>query len=160
MSNSIFVDFDGTIAQGHSGGFAMKKDPMPDDDNKIFIKNKIIEWLSKGHNVIIVTRGVDGQIHRYLDSLKIPHVMKSFTKGVLSVYAPDIATFTIRTTTKDKDAKAKYFANLKTKHVSDFLTKSGTQSKNSIFMDDTELNVTEMQKIFPDMTCITASNGD
>ncbi len=51
---NIFVDFDLTIAGGHSGGFAMFSDPM-DTTNKIYIKTKISEWLNKGYNVIIVT---------------------------------------------------------------------------------------------------------
>ena len=151
MSKNIFVDFDYTITEKHSGGKAMDKDPMP-PDNKTFIKDKISEWLTKGHNVIIVTRGIDQQIDEYLTrKLNLPPVMKSFIKGQLSVYAPDIATF--RANDGDK------FAIIKTQNVDDFLKKSNTEPKNSIFMDDTKLNVTAMGKKFPGMTCIVATRG-
>lgn len=41
---NIFVDFDKTIVEGHTGGFAMLNDPMT-NENKIFIKQKISDWL-------------------------------------------------------------------------------------------------------------------
>ena len=53
----IFLDFDMTIVGGHRRGYAMDHDPM-NKTNKKFIKQKISDWLSNGHNVIIVTRGL------------------------------------------------------------------------------------------------------
>lgn len=151
MTN-IFVDFDLTIAEGHSGGYAMDHDPM-DEQNKIFIKQKISEWLQNGHNVIIVTRGIDSHIDGYLTTLDIKHTMNSFIKGVLSVYAPNEDTFITENSTSK-------FAIIKTKYVDDFLTKSKTESKHSIFIDDTELNVILMKQTFPEMECIYAVPGN
>ena len=148
---NIFVDFDLTIAGGHSGGYAMDHDPM-DETNKKFIKQKIADWLSQGHNVIIVTRGVDTHIDMYLNTkLKIKHTMNSFSKGLLVVYAPTEETFTANGTAE--------FAIIKTEYVADFLQKSQTESKNSIFMDDTPLNVDKMKHQFPKMECIYAFPG-
>jgi hypothetical protein len=151
---NIFVDFDMTIAEGHSGGYAMHHDPM-DDENKEFIKQKISLWISEGHNVIIVTRGIDSHIDMYLTKiLKIDHTMNSFRKGILAVYAPTEETFSnpANGTTK--------FSIIKTEYVDDFLKKSKTESKNSIFMDDTTLNVDQMKKKFPEMECVYAVPGD
>jgi hypothetical protein len=150
---NIFVDFDKTIAGGHSGGFAMtRRDPMT-EENKVFIKSKISDWLSKGNNVIIVTRGVDTEIHSYLTKkLGIKHTMNSFSKGELSVYAPDFDTFH-----RNGDVE---FAILKTEYVDDFLKQSNTKSKDSIFMDDTKINVDKMKEKFPEMECLVAKEGD
>jgi len=151
---NIFVDFDMTIAEGHSGGYAMIHDPM-DDENKEFIKQKISHWISEGHNVIIVTRGIDSHIDMYLTKiLEIDHTMNSFRKGILSVYAPTEEIFSnpANGTTK--------FSIIKTEYVDDFLKKSKTESKNSIFMDDTSLNVDQMKKKFPEMECVYAVPGD
>ena len=149
---NIFVDFDMTIAGGHSGGYGMDYDPM-DETNKKFIKQKIADWLSEGHNVIILTRGIDTRTDMYLNTkLKIKHTMNSFSKGILSVYAPTEETFTVNGTAQ--------FAIIKTEYVADFLQKSQTESKNSIFMDDTTLNVDEMKHQFPKMGCIYAIPGN
>lgn len=149
---NIFVDFDMTIAGGHSGGYAMHKDPM-NEENKVFIKSKISDWLSKGNNVIIVTRGVDEHIDTYLTKkLGIEHTMNSYSKGKLSVYAPDLKTF--------RENGTNEFATIKTEYVDDFLKQSKTESKSSIFMDDTRLNVDEMKKKFPEMECIVAREGN
>ena len=149
---NIFVDFDMTIAGGHSGGYAMDHDPM-DETNKQFIKRKILDWLYNGHNVIIVTRGVDTHIDMYLDTkLKIKHTMNSFNKGLLAVYAPTEETFKANGTTQ--------FAIIKTKYVEDFLRQSKTKSDYSIFTDDTELNVDKMKQKYPNMRCIYAVPGN
>jgi len=151
---NIFVDFDMTIAEGHSGGYALHHDPMG-NENKKYIKAKISDWLSEGHNVIIVTRGIDTHIDMYLDTkLKIKHTMNSFSKGILSVYAPTEETFS-----NPANGTAE-FAIFKTEYVADFLQKSQTEPKNSIFMDDTTLNVDEMKQKFPQMECIYADPGD
>jgi hypothetical protein len=153
---NIFVDFDHTIAGGHSRGYAMRFDPM-DKPNKKFIKQKIADWLSDGHNVIIVTRGVDTHIDMYLDKkLEIEHTMNSFRKGILAVYAPTEETFERH---QGMNGTAE-FAILKTEYVADFLQKSQTEPKNSIFMDDTTLNVDEMKQQFPQMECIYADPGN
>lgn len=149
---NIFVDFDLTIAEGHSGGYTMDHDPM-DEQNKIFIKHKISEWLKNGHNVIIFTRGIDFHIDMYLTALGINHTMNSFTKGKLSVFAPNEDTFITENSTSK-------FAIIKTIYVDDFLTKSKTESKHSIFIDDTELNVDKMKQKFPEMECIYAVPGN
>ena len=149
---NIFVDFDKTIAGGHSGGLAMQKDPMT-EENKIFIKQKISDWLSKGNNVIIVTRGVDTEIDSYLTKkLGIEHTMNSFSKGKLSVYAPDLDTYH-----RNGDGE---FATLKTEYVDDFLQQSKTESKNSIFIDDTLINVDKMKEKFSEMQCVVAEPGN
>jgi hypothetical protein len=150
---NIFVDFDMTIAGGHSGGFAMRTDPM-DSVNKIYIKQKISEWLDKGHNVIIVTRGVDSHIDQYLTKkLNINHTLNDYKLGVLSVYAPTEDEFW-----QNNDEYK--FALIKTKYVSDFLKKSDTLPVNSLFIDDTSINVREMKSRFPDMTNFVAIKGN
>ena len=151
---NIFVDFDMTIAEGHSGGYALYHDPMG-NENKKYIKTKISDWLSEGHNVIIVTRGIDSHIDMYLTTvLEMEHTMNSFRKGILSVYAPTEETFS-----NPANGTAE-FAIIKTEYVADFLQKSQTESKNSIFMDDTTLNVDKMKQKFPKMECIYAVPGD
>ena len=91
--------------------------------------------------------------HRYLtEKLKIPHTMNSFHEGVLAVYAPTEKTFKTNGTTA--------VTIIKTEYVADFLQKSKTKPKDSIFIDDTNVNVKEMKRKFPDMECIEASPGD
>lgn len=145
---NIFVDFDLTIAGGHSGGYAMDHDPM-DSKNKMIIETAINKWLKSGCNVIIVTRGIDTHIDQYLmHKLIIKHTMNSYSKGILSVYAPDEKTFNLNGSSE--------FALLKTEYVRHFLNASKTLSKNSFFIDDTSINVQEMKSKFPDMTCVEA----
>jgi hypothetical protein len=149
---NIFVDFDGTIAGGHSGGFAMEKEAM-DETNKQFIKRKINDWLYNGHNVIIVTRGINTHIDMYFDTkLQIKHTMNSFRKGLPAIYAPTLEEYSTNGTEQ--------FAIIKTKYVADFLRQSKTKSNYSIFADDTQINVDKMKQKYPDMRCIYAIPGD
>ena len=139
---NILLDFDKTIAEGHSGGVNFSEDSPMSEANKIAFETRLRMWLSAGHNVAIITRGIDVKIGHYFKwILKIPITLKGFKPGKLSIFAPTAETFY-------SHQDDKFWAVEKTKYVQSFLEKSGTNNpvgiSHTIFMDDTVPNVESM----------------
>lgn len=148
---NIFLDFDRTIAEGHSGGHRFTElSPMGEENKKAFLMN-VASWLKRGYNVAVITRGIDTAIGPYFeDILGLTPIMNDYKKGSISIYAPDEETFNAHTATD-------FWALKKTEFVADILEKIGPSK--SIFMDDTEANVEAMKESFPTMICEVAEPG-
>jgi hypothetical protein len=158
---NILLDFDRTIAEGHSGGVDFSENSPMGEANKIAFETYLQKWLAAGHNVAIITRGIDVKIGHYFKwILKIPITLKGFKPGKLSIFAPTAETFYAH-------PEDEFWAVEKTKYVQSFLEKSGTNNpfgiSHTIFMDDTQLNMDEMWKKYPwnptRMICHTAVPG-
>ncbi len=156
---NILLDFDGTCAVGHSGGTYEDKygnpiDPM-DSTNKNLFKNNVDNWLANGHNVAIITRGIDRKVMSYFTNvLRMAPILNSFEKRRISIFAPDKTTFY-------SSGDDQFWANEKTEYVANFLDMADSWHLQSIFMDDTAVNVTKMNHTYPNMTCINVKKfGD
>jgi hypothetical protein len=148
---NIFLDFDRTIAEGHSGGHRFSDlSPMGKENKKVFLMN-VASWLKRGYNVAVITRGIDTAIGPYFeDVLGLTPIMNDYKKGSVCIYAPDEETYNTHRATD-------FWALKKTEFVADILEKIGPSK--SIFMDDTEENVEAMKAAFPTMICEVAEAG-
>jgi len=127
-----------------------------DDDNKRIFLECLAKWMQSGHNVAVITRGIDEAIGPYFDAvLGIAPIMNDYKKGFLSIYAPDEETFY-------SNANGDFWAQKKTEFVADIIRKIGSPSDGSysIFMDDTVENVAAMKLVFPNMVCEEAEPGE
>jgi hypothetical protein len=153
---NIALDFDRTCTEGHSGGTYQGRDPMTNKNKERFVE-EVKEWLNQGHNVVILTRGIDLRVLSYisglpnLDSKNI--ILNDFQKGKLCIYAPDEQTFIAHT-------DEQWWAKEKVNYMDKFLEKSDIGINGTIFMDDTLVNVNAMQKAYLYMTCEQAMPGD
>jgi len=103
----------------------------------------------------IVTRGVDTRISLYFHTvLRMRHVMNDHRPGVLSIYAPDSATF------HRDDQDGLWWATAKVSFVTSFLATAGVSPSDAIFVDDTATNVRTMKRAFPSMKCLHAEAGE
>lgn len=153
---NIALDFDRTCTDGHSGGTYQGRDPMTNMNKERFV-TEVKEWLYQGHNVVILTRGIDVRVLSYISGLPnldpIDVILNDFVKGKLCIYAPDEQTFSAH-------ANEKWWANEKVKYMAKFLNKSDIGENRTIFMDDTIVNVNAMDKAYPYMVCEAAIPGD
>jgi hypothetical protein len=152
---NIFLDFDRTIAEGHSGGYKFSKGSPMDEDNKRAFKDCLANWMKGGHNVAVITRGIDDAIRPYFETvIDLTPIMNDYKKGSLSIYAPDEDTFY-------SNPSSDFWALKKTEFVADIIEKIGSSEDGakSIFMDDTEVNVEAMKTKFPKMVCEVAEPG-
>jgi hypothetical protein len=145
---NILLDFDGTCSGGHSKGRVFNESVPMDKENQILFINSVNTWLNAGNNVAIITRGIGTKIGPYFTNiLGIPFVSDNWQQGMVSIFAPDEDTF-------NSHPDADFWADEKLLYVKRFLDCSNSLSKNTIFMDDTLINVTEMHLEFPDMLCV------
>lgn len=145
---NILLDFDGTCSGGHSKGRNFNDTCPMDKPNQILFKDSVNTWLNAGHNVAIITRGIGAKIGPYFtDILHVPFIANKWQQGIVSIFAPDEDTFNAH---PDTD----FWAREKIIYVSKFLDSSASWSSPTIFMDDTLINVTEMQSTYTDMKCV------
>jgi hypothetical protein len=153
---NIFLDFDLTVAGGHSGGRHFTEiSPMDESNKEIFLEN-LNNWLEKGHNVAIITRGIDTKIQAFFQNiLNITPEMNDYKHGEISIYAPDETTF-------NSHSNSEWWAEKKTEFVMDLITKIGADKTGakSLFIDDTVTNVSAMKIHFPNMVCQNAEPGN
>ena len=91
---AILLDFDHTATENHSGGMIYDRETPMGHDNQEAFKRVVSDWMLAGHNVAIVTRGIDTRISIYFTTiLNMLHVMNDFRPGYISIYAPDVQTF-------------------------------------------------------------------
>ena len=145
---AIMLDFDGTIAAGHSGGTFDEKqgrhNPM-DDDNKTIFKKFVTDMIDEGHSIAIITRAIDTKIASYLNGILNPPITitpKKYVPGNISLYAPTETEF--NADHGDDEPAKTFWAGWKVEQAVKFLTEC--KFKNVIFMDDTEINVTKMEE--------------
>jgi hypothetical protein len=153
---NILLDFDRTVAGGHSGGRTFTTSRPMDETNKEVFLNNVKLWLSKGHRVAIITRGIDSKIESYFQSiLNLTPVMNDYDEGEISIYAPDEDTF-------NSTGDTTWWAEKKAEFVADLINKIGSDNSGakSLFMDDTEENVEIMSVHFPNMVCLHAEPGE
>ncbi len=162
---NILLDFDKTIAGGHSHGRDFSATSPMDQRNIEVFREQLSSWFQAGHRVAIITRAIDNNIFDYLRGdyvdlftmTAIDMVKNGYKPGSLSIYAPNDTSFNSSDSTT-------FWANTKTEYVADFLNKSGTNNpdgiSHSIFMDDTIPNVQAMQVAFPTMVCQAAEPGN
>jgi hypothetical protein len=162
---NILLDFDKTIAGGHSHGRDFTATSPMDETNIDVFRKQLSSWFEAGHRVAIITRAIDKNIFDYLrgdyvdlyTTTAIDMVQNGYKSGSLSIYAPNDTSFNSSDSTT-------FWANTKTKYVADFLNKSDTNNpdgiSHSIFMDDTIPNVQAMQLAFPTMVCQAAEPGN
>lgn len=150
---NITLDFDRTCTDGHSGGtYNRNPDPMSSKNKERFVK-AVKEWIDQGHNVVILTRGIDVRVENYLIDLGLNPVLNDFKKGELCIYAPDEQTFFAH-------GDENWWANEKVNYMTALLEKSDIGQNKTIFMDDTLVNVKAMSKAYSDMKCEPAKPGD
>lgn len=152
---NILLDFDRTVTAGHSGGTRYTKTSPMSEENKNEFKDNVNRWLSEGHNVGIITRGVDLKVEDYFKrELQITPVMNEFATGNVSIFAPDEVTFAEHTDTE-------WWAQHKVEQVTDLLHIIGYFHKDNktLFFDDTPENVNAMKETFPSMICQVATAG-
>lgn len=148
------LDFDRTVAGGHSGGRNFGPRSPMDAANKRAFLSAVAGWLRDGHRVIIVTRGIDVLIKDYFETvLGLMPVMYDMRPGYVSIYAPDEELF-------NSDGSVDFWATIKTEFVADILKKLESDGSSTLFMDDTRENVALMAATYPLMTCIEAVPGD
>ena len=152
---NILLDFDGTCSGGHSKGRFFNESVPMDKENQTMFVNAVNAWLNAGHNVAIITRGIGTKIGPYFTNiLGIPFIADKWQQGIVSIFAPDEATF-------NAHPDADFWADEKLVYVKRFLDCSGSSARKTIFVDDTLINVTKMQSEFPDMKCAhVAKFGD
>jgi len=152
---NILLDFDRTVTVGHSGGYRYNERSPMDEENKNAFVDNVNRWLSEGHNVAIITRGIDEKVEDYFKrELHITPVMNEFATGNVSIFAPDEVTFAEHTDTE-------WWANYKVEQVTNLLHIIGYFHKDnkSLFFDDTGENVNAMKASFPSMICQVATAG-
>jgi len=151
---TILLDFDRTVAGGHSGGRNFgPRSPMAPANKRAFL-SAVNGWLRDGHNVVIVTRGIDVLISDYFERvLGLVPAMYTIVPGRVSIYAPDETLF-------NSDGSVDFWATIKTEFVADILRTLGSDGSSTVFMDDTPENVALMAVTYPRMTCVTAKAGD
>jgi hypothetical protein len=66
---NILLDFDKTVAGGHSGGRVFTPTTPMDSTNQEVFKTNVYKWLKAGHNVAIITRGIDEKISAYFRAI-------------------------------------------------------------------------------------------
>ncbi len=151
---NILLDFDKTVAGGHSGGRVFTPTSPMDSANQEVFKSNVYNWLKAGHNVAIITRGIDVNISAYFkDILQIPYTLNGFEPGVISIFAPDKTTF-------ESSGDEMFWALEKTKYVTRFLQLSSSANNPTIFIDDTVKNVEGMKKVHPNIKSLSVTPGD
>jgi len=151
---NILLDFDRTVAGGHSGGRNFTERSPMDKANKRAFLAALNGWLRDGHRVIIVTRGIDVLIGDYFETiLGLVPAMYTISPGRVSIYAPDETLF-------NSDGSVDFWATIKTDFVADILQTLGSDGSSTVFMDDTPENVALMAATYPLMTCVSAKAGD
>ena len=151
---AILLDFDYTSTENHSGGFTYDETwPMSKDNQEAF-KRVVVDWLSSGHHVAVITRGIATKLSIYFTTiLNMLHVMNDHRNGFLSIYAPDESTF-------NTDHDAAWWASQKVAFVSSMLDASRMSPNDALFIDDTKKNVKAMKRAFPSMICLHATAGE
>ena len=151
---AILLDFDYTSTENHSGGFTYDATwPMSKDNQEAF-KRVVADWLSSGHHVAVITRGIATKLSIYFTTiLNMLHVMNDHRNGFLSIYAPDESTF-------NTDHDAAWWASQKVAFVSSMLDASRMSPNDALFIDDTKKNVKAMKRAFPSMICLHATAGE
>jgi hypothetical protein len=151
---AILLDFDYTSTENHSGGFTYDATwPMSKDNQEAF-KRVVADWLSSGHHVAVITRGIATKLSIYFTTiLNMLHVMNDHRNGFLSIYAPDESTF-------NTDHDATWWAAQKVAFVSSMLDASRMSPNDALFIDDTKKNVKAMKRAFPSMICLHATAGE
>ena len=139
----IALDFDQTLTDSHSGGYAMtqyltqKSDMSPIFDMSILEKgmfrSKITEWAGKGYTTIILTRSIDSEIYAYLKEIFVD-IMNYFT-----ILAPTAELFNLYLNDN------MFWANWKRDTLHRYL--SDKPNAKAIFVDDTKVNVDVMQSL-------------
>lgn len=132
----IALDFDLTLTDSHSGGFAMKhykegKFDMSVPEKDMF-RSKITEWAGKGYHIIILTRNVDTEIEDYLNTF-FSGIQQYFT-----ILAPDAEKYA---SSYDAMEWAKWKRDTLQRHL-----KNMPKAK-TVFVDDTKVNVDVMQSL-------------
>lgn len=123
-------------------------------ENREAFKRVVHDWVRRGHNVAIVTRGVDTRISGYFTTiLNMSHVTNEHRPGAISIYAPDETTFS-------QDHDTAWWATMKVSYVASFLDATGVSPSDAIFVDDTEQNVRTMKQAYPNMKCLHATAGE
>lgn len=157
---AIMLDFDKTIAGGHSGGVRFTDDSPMDETNKVFFIEHMRSWLSQGHSVAILTRAVSENIVPYLTEalsvIGVRVIVNNFESGALSVYAPNKTDFDhYHEPNMRESSAAEHWAMEKVNYAVDFLNKC--RCGNALFLDDTVLNVERMQLWLPTKIVLTKS---
>jgi len=147
---NILLDFDMTCTEAHSSG-TYERDPMSSTNKDAFVA-AAKGWISQGHNVAIITRGIDDAamdyIHKKFGSrFNINPTANDFRPNCLSIYAPDKETFY-------ENSGDDFWSREKTKMVQDFLEYSRGWNQKTIFIDDTLANVKMMKLAYPNMKCV------
>ena len=152
---TILLDFDNTATEHHSGGVLYDHEIPMGRENQEAFKRVASEWIHSGHNVAIMTRGIDTKISLYFTTiLNMLHVMNDYRPGYISVYAPDEETF------YREDQDTLWWANRKVSFVASYLDAANVSPGDAIFVDDTETNVRTMKHVYPSMKCLHASAGE
>ena len=121
---------------------------------KKFIKSVVSDWISQGHDVAILTRGIDTKISIYFTTiLNMSHIMNDHRPGYISIYAPDEKTFR-------EDHDALWWATMKVTFAASFLQVANVSPNDAIFVDDTAVNVQTMKRAYPSMKCLHAEAGE
>ena len=124
-------------------------------ENRDAFKGVVEDWLSRGHHVAVITRGISTKISIYFTTvLNMLHIMNDHRNGFLSIYAPDESTF------HHPDHDASWWATQKVAFVSSMLDTARVSPSDALFIDDTKKNVKTMKRAFPSMLCLHATTGE
>jgi len=138
----IALDFDLTLTDSHSGGFAMthyntilpdgrRQFDMSDAEKKMF-RDKITEWTDMGYHIIILTRNVYSQITEYFNTI-FSDIRSHFT-----ILAPVESEYAA-------SGDANFWAEWKRSTLQLYL--KGRSNTKVVFVDDTKVNVDVMQSL-------------
>ena len=138
----IALDFDLTLTDSHSGGFAMthyntilpdgrRQFDMSDAEKKMF-RDKITEWTDIGYHIIILTRNVYSQITEYFNTIF------SDIRSHFMILAPVESEYAA-------SGDANFWAEWKRSTLQLYL--KGRSNTKVVFIDDTKVNVDVMQSL-------------
>jgi len=138
----IALDFDLTLTDSHSGGFAMthyntilpdgrRQFDMSDAEKKMF-RDKITEWTDIGYHIIILTRNVYSQITEYFNTIF------SDIRSHFMILAPVESEYAA-------SGDANFWAEWKRSTLQLYL--KGRTNTKVVFVDDTKVNVDVMQSL-------------
>lgn len=151
---AILLDFDNTATEHHSGGVLYDAGHPMGEANRDTFKRVVSDWISQGHDVAILTRGIDTKISIYFTTiLNMSHIMNDHRPGYISIYAPDEKTFR-------EDHDALWWATMKVTFAASFLQVANVSPNDAIFVDDTAVNVQTMKRAYPSMKCLHAEAGE